>query len=142
MHSNIQFNTKLIGNNAEAHRVNCNTLGCLSFPCSGKQSSHYKLLLGQFLAEEPAPPFKSCNTNCKGQFLAEEPAPPFKSCNTNCKGQFLAEEPAPPFKSCNTNCKGQFLAEEPAPPFKSCNTNCKAFHDLCSPTCLTTWKII
>ena len=42
----IEFPKKLIGNNAEASRVNRNTLWCLTFPCSRQQTSCYKLVLG------------------------------------------------------------------------------------------------
>ena len=44
-------------------------LGCLNFPCSRQLTSCYKLLLGQFWAEELAPSFKGSSPiqflNCK-----------------------------------------------------------------------------
>ena len=57
---NIQFKKKLIGNIAEASRVNRNTLWCLTFPHSRQHTSHHKLLLGQVRAEEL---FKNCFQN-------------------------------------------------------------------------------
>ena len=49
------FKTKLIGNVAKVSRVNHSTLLCLTFPHSGLQTSHYKLVLSEFWAEELAP---------------------------------------------------------------------------------------
>jgi len=48
------FKTGLIGKNAEASRVNHNTLRCLTFSRSRQQTSRYKSLLGQSWAEELA----------------------------------------------------------------------------------------
>ena len=46
--------TKLIGSNAEACRVNCNTLWCFTFPHSRQQTFGHKSVLCQFWAEEQA----------------------------------------------------------------------------------------
>jgi len=54
------FKTKCIGSDAEASRVNHNTIWCLTFPRSRQQTSCYELMLCQFWAEQwaPYPPFK------------------------------------------------------------------------------------
>ena len=48
------FKTNLIGNNADATKVNHNTLWYLTFPHSRQQTSCYKLLLGKFWAKKLA----------------------------------------------------------------------------------------
>ena len=52
---NIQFQNKVIGNNAKVSVGNHNSLWCLTFLHYTRQTSHYKLLPRQFWAEELAP---------------------------------------------------------------------------------------
>jgi len=52
------FKTRFIDNNADASRVNCNIVGCSTFPWSRQRTSHYKLLLCEFWAWSWHPLFK------------------------------------------------------------------------------------
>ena len=53
---NTQFQNK-IGNDTKVSRVNRITLWCLTFPRSRQPTCRYKLLLGEFWAQEVAPSF-------------------------------------------------------------------------------------